>query len=163
MKLLEKYFMVKLDNYQNEGFNQRTMQVLVELEIYDCIDRDHLKQFDEDQKELMINKNKFNQEKALKLLLDMLKARGECPKCHGFITSRFEEIKKRNIKERVRKIVAKQNEKVTEVYKNNAARMNATMTPEKRAEAQKKRIATMAKKKAEKEKINKLNKNINLL
>lgn len=151
MELLEKYYMVKLDNYEDEGFNKRTLKLFYELEIYDVIGKEHLLEFDKETKETIIKKNRFNQEKAMEMLFEMIKSRGECPKCHGYITSRFEEIKKRNIKERVRKIKEKQNEKAMNSYRANAARINANMTPEKRAAAQQKRLETMARKKAEKE------------
>ena len=153
MQLLEKYYMVKLDNFEDEGFNKRTLKLMMELEIFDCIGKEHLLEFSEEQRSLIKEKNKFNQKKAMEILYKMIKDRGECPKCHGFITSRFEEIKRKNIKERNRKIRANYNDKAKESFRENAAKMNAIWTPEKRAAAQQKRIETMAKKRAEKERL----------
>ena len=155
MELLEKYFRVKLDNQDNEGFSDLTIVELVKLNIMGALSKEEIKKFDGDV-ELAKKQNKVIQEHAISLLEKQLNERGRCLRCNGWLTSQYFEEKEKNQKKGGRKGGSSTSERKVLAAKQNAAKLNANMTPEKRAEIQKKRIATMAKKREERERLKKM-------
>lgn len=155
MKLLEKYFMVKLDNFNDEGFRPDTMPIFVELNISGMLDREQIKAYKGDLN-LAKKQNKVIQEHALDLLEKQLNERGRCQKCGGWFTSQYFEKRKQGQKEGGHKGGSKSSVKKIQACKANAARLNNSLTAEQRAEIQKKRIATMAKNREERERLKKL-------
>lgn len=152
MQLLEKYFMVKLDNYRDEGFKTETLVIMQEYNISGAMSREEVKEFEEN-KELIKKQNKLYQEYCLELIEKQLNERGRCEKCNGWLTSQFFEKRLDKIKLGAHKGGSSKSEKKVNASRANAAKLNASMTPEKRAEIQKKRIATMARKKEERERL----------
>lgn len=152
MKLLEKYYMVKLDNYRNEGFKTETIMIMQEYNISGALSREEVKDFDGNI-DLIIKQNKLYQEYCLELIEKQLNERGRCDKCNGWLTSQYFEKRLGKIKTGGKKGGSSKSEKKVNASKANAAKLNASMTPEKRAEIQKKRIATMAKKREERERL----------
>ena len=168
MQLLEKYFMVKLDNLEDEGFNYKTLEIMLELGL-EAYGRKDLSSSIMSEKMRKIRVNKLSQDEALKILEDKLNKRGKCDKCNGWLTSQFFEkrLSRRQKQTEKARIALKESgyngvagglsksEKKIKACKANAARLNASLTPEQRAEIQKKRIATMTRKREERERLKK--------
>lgn len=167
MQLLEKYFMVKLDNYNDEGFRPDTLKIFQELGLLAYGSKDLQTNMLMSEYIARQNVNKVNQETALKMLEKQLDERGRCQKCGGWFTSQYFEkriSRRQKQTEKARQALKEKgcngglskSEKKIQACKANAARLNNSLTAEQRAEIQKKRIATMAKKREERERLKKL-------
>ena len=155
MDLLEKYFTIKLDNYQDEGFTDRSLMIMAEFKARGLYSREDIANYEGDV-ELAKKENRFWQAHLLELIEKKLEERGRCSRCNGWLTSQyFDEITKNKSQGGI-KGGSSTSEKKVKASKANAARLNASLTPEQRAEIQKKRIATMAKKREERERLKQL-------
>lgn len=94
MELLEKYYMVKFDNYKDRGFKPETLEIMKEYDISGLFSEDEIKNFDGNV-DLAQKQNKLFQEYCLSLIEEQLNERGRCEKCNNWLTSQcFEKREK---------------------------------------------------------------------